>query len=73
MLKQQYFVYMLNKILKLFVSVSFTFFNVTTRKYKITYVAWYRLKKESILGKEIQTGFLEVFESWGRTRTIDGT
>lgn len=39
MLKQQYFVYMLNKILKLFVSVSFTFFNVTTRKYKITYVA----------------------------------
>lgn len=39
MLKQQYFVYMLNKILKLFVSVYFTFFNVTTRKYKITYVA----------------------------------
>ena len=41
MLKQQYFVYIrLNKkILKLFVSVSFTFFNVTTRKYKITYVA----------------------------------
>lgn len=26
-----------------------------------------------IFQKEIQTGFLEVFESWGRTRTVNGT
>ena len=26
-----------------------------------------------IFQKEIQSGFLEVFESWGRTRTDNGT